>query len=78
MSRSGLPSISERMPSARAATPAFVAAYVVTVLGIPRMADIDEMTTRWPRFLARKISIAASHWASAPMKFVIAVALLAA
>ena len=39
---------SERMPSAIIARPAFVAAYVVIDDGMPRIADIEEMTTRWP------------------------------
>ena len=66
-----------RSPSARWATPALVAAYVVMVLGMPRIADIDEIITRWPRFCARKISIAASVWARAATKLVIAVCRLA-
>ena len=39
---------------------------------------LDDTTTRWPAFCSRKIAIAASHWASRPMKFVSAVCLLAA
>ena len=77
MSRSGSPSISLRSPSASAATPALVAAYVVTVLRMPRMAETDEIITRWPRFWARKISMAASVCARAPTKLVIAVCRLA-
>ena len=41
------------------------------------MADTDEMNTRWPRFWARKISIAASAWHSAATKLVMAVCRLA-
>ena len=50
-----------------------VAAYVVIVLRIPRIAVTDEIITRCPRFWARKTSIAASVCASAATKFVIAV-----
>ncbi len=44
---------------------------------MPRIADIEEMNTRCPRFWARKISMAASAWHSAATKLVIAVCLLA-
>ena len=54
-----------------------MAAYVVSVFGIPRIADIDDTITRCPASWSRKISIAASVWASAATKFVIAVSLLA-
>src|SRR3546814_2015517 len=56
---------------------AFVAAYVAIALGMPRIADMDEIITKWPVPWARNTSIAASDWARAPMKFVIAVSLLA-
>jgi hypothetical protein len=49
----------------------------VMVLRMPRRAEIDEIITRWPLFWARKISIAASVWASAATKLVIAVSRLA-
>ncbi len=48
MSRPRRPTRSIRMPSARCAIPALVAAYDVIEPGIPRMADSEEMTTRWP------------------------------
>ena len=73
----GLPCSSMRRPSARCATPAFVAAYVVSAFGRPRIADIEEIITRWPEPWARKISMAASDWASAATKLVIAVSRLA-
>ena len=59
------------------AAPAFVAAYVVICLGMPRMADIELIITKWPAFCSRKISIAASDCASAATKLVIAVSRLA-
>jgi hypothetical protein len=77
MSRSGSPSISWRSPSARVATAALVAAYVVTVLRMPRMAETDEIITRCPRRWSRKISMAASVCARAATKLVIAVCRLA-
>src|SRR6478609_1561948 len=45
--------------------------------GIPRSAENDDTITRWPEPWARKIAAAASVWASAPMKLVSAVCLLA-
>ena len=54
-----------------------MAAYVVMFLGIPRSAENDETITRCPASCARKIAAAASVWASAPMKLVSAVSLLA-
>ena len=44
---------------------------------MPRIADIEEMNTRCPRFCARSTSIAASAWQRAATKFVIAVCRLA-
>ena len=41
------------------------------------MADIELIITKWPAFCSRKISIAASDWASAATKLVIAVSRLA-
>ena len=72
----GVPCTSARKPSARWATAALVAAYVVMFLGIPRSAENDETITRWPEPCARKIAAAASVWASAPMKLVSAVSLV--
>jgi hypothetical protein len=73
----GVLRVSERMPSASAATPALVAAYTAMAPGMPRSADTDDTTTRCPAFASRKMAIAASHCASAPTKFVTAVSRLA-
>src|SRR5690606_39733891 len=45
--------------------------------GMPRIALNDDTTTRCPAFCSRKISIAASHCASAATMFVSTVCLLA-
>ena len=66
-----------RSPSAEVGDAGLGRGVVVIVLGMPRIADIDETITRWPAFCARKISIAASAWAIAATKLVIAVSRLA-
>src|SRR4051812_48449221 len=72
-----LPHTSERMPSASALTAALLAPYAVRVSRMPRMLATDEISTRCPAPWARKISIAASHWACAPSTLVCRAARLA-
>src|SRR3954462_14561786 len=72
-----LPHTSERMPSASALTAALLAPYAVRVSRMPRVLATDEISTRCPAPWARKISIAASHWACAPSTLVCRTARLA-